>query len=294
MTLTLSAPGKTFLMGEYAVLARGPALVLNTAPRFELRVTAGAGAVRGIPDGAPAARWLKARAPLLESYDLEFRDPYAGAGGLGASGAQFLLVHTLTTFLQHAFSRTLDGPMLADVWSDYQTLTDHQGSGADLLAQAVGGVAALDLGLTTAVARAWPYPDLGWTLARTHQKVSTHEHLRTLDRAALTLLVRPAQECAAAFGTAPAEVFLSQLREFTEQLIALKLRAAPTANLVERLDAEPWCVFAKGCGALGADVVLIIHPTGERERVKQYLRKQSLLMLATDADLSHGLEVRWT
>ena len=34
----LSAPGKTFLVGEYVALAGGPSIVLATEPRFELRV----------------------------------------------------------------------------------------------------------------------------------------------------------------------------------------------------------------------------------------------------------------
>lgn len=37
MTIALSAPSKTFLVGEYAVLRGGPALLLNTSPRFRLR-----------------------------------------------------------------------------------------------------------------------------------------------------------------------------------------------------------------------------------------------------------------
>ena len=294
MNLTLSAPGKTFLAGEYAVLAGGPALVLNTGPRFELRVRRGDTTVIGIPAGAPAERWLAARAPLLRDFHVEFFDPYDGAGGLGASGAQFVLCHALTTFLQQSFARALEDSDLEDLWSDYQTLTAASGSGADLLAQSVGGVAEVDVGLISARARAWPYPELGWTLVRTHQKVATHQHLGELKRDALSLMVPPAQECVAAFGTAPPEVFIGKLNEFTDTLIRSGLRAAPTATLVEQVSAQAWCVFAKGCGALGADVILIIHPAGDRDAVKTYLRKQHLNVLATDRDLSHGLEVRWT
>ena len=294
MTLTLSAPGKTFLVGEYAVLAKGPALVLNTAPRFELRVTPGPAEVVGIPAGAPAARWLSERAPLLSDLRVEFVDPFAGAGGMGASGAQFVLVHALTTFLQQSFARALDGPNLKDTWSDYQTLSGDQGSGADILAQTTGGVAEVDMLLTDARPRAWPYPELGFTLVRTHQKIPTHEHLNGLGREALSLLVPSAQACVAAFGTAPVEVFIGLLRTFTDTLKDFGLRAAPTGNLVQMFEAESWCLLAKGCGALGADVVLILHPIDARERVRAFLKKTSLSVIATDEHLSHGLEVRWT
>ena len=296
MILTLSAPAKTFLVGEYAVLAGGPALMLSTAPRFQLRVTRGETAVIGIPTGSPAARWLDARRPLLEDFALEFIDPYEGAGGLGASGAQFLMVHVLTTFLQSAFARTIDGPDLSALWSDYRALAAGGGSGADVLAQATGGVAEVDLTLTTARARPWPYPELGWTLVRTHRRVATHEHVATLAADTPSLFVRPAQECVEAFGAAPAEVFVSKLKVFTETIAEYGLRAETTANLIERLASEPWCLLAKGCGALGAEVILILHPSTERERerVREHLRRQSLHTIATDRDMTHGLEIQWT
>ena len=36
--IEISCPAKTFILGEYAVLDGGPALVLNTAPRFVCRI----------------------------------------------------------------------------------------------------------------------------------------------------------------------------------------------------------------------------------------------------------------
>ena len=294
LNLTLSAPAKTFMVGEYAVLAGGPALMLCTAPRFELRVTRGPTAVVGIPAAAPAARWLGARAPLLDDYHLEFVDPFAGAGGLGASGAQFLLCHALTTLLQSSFARGLDGPVLADLWSDYRALAAGGGSGADVLSQRAGAVAEVDLTALTARARPWPYPELGWTLVRTHRRVATHEHVGALGADTPSLFVRPAQECVAAFGAAPSEVFVKKLREFSDAIVEFGLQAETTANLVRRLEGEPWCLLAKGCGALGAEVILLLHPSGDRERVRDHLRRQSLTAIADDRDLTHGLEVRWT
>lgn len=294
MTLLLSAPSKTFLVGEYAVMNQGTALVLNTTPRFKLALTVGDGLVSGIPQGSPAYRWLEERRPLLEGWNIEFRDPHKGAGGLGASGAQFLLVHCLTTFLQSSFARALAGPDLKDVWNDYQVLSEGQGSGADILAQATGGLAQVDMSTLTATRRSWPYPELGWVIVRTHQKVPTHEHLTHVDRTSLSLLNHPATECVQSFGSAPSEVFIGHLKAFALRLRELGLQAPSTLSLVNLLEKEEWCLMAKGCGALGADTVVFFYPLLERERVNTFLRKTSLQVAATHLDLAPtGLEMRW-
>lgn len=294
MTLTLSAPSKTFLVGEYAVLAHGPALVLNTRPRFELRVTPGSGQISGLPAGSPAGRWIEERRPLLAQLDVEFRDPHAGAGGLGASGAQFLLVHTLTTWLQQAFAAAIGGPDIKAVWNDLQVLSNGQGSGADVLAQTAGRVAHVQIDTTLAEPRAWPYPEIGWSIVRTHQKIATHEHLQRLDREALSLLVAPATKTVNAFGAAGAEVFLGHLRTFTERLRESGLQAAHALSLTKMLEAEPWCLLAKGCGALGADTVLMFYPTADREKVNAFGKRNHLSVIASDRELTGGLEMEWT
>jgi mevalonate kinase len=293
MNLTLSAPSKTFLAGEYAVLAQGPALVLATSPRFELRVRFGSGQVTGIPPLSPAAKWLEQRRPLLSEFDVEFHDPHNGAGGLGASGAQFLLTHCLTTFLQSGFAKVLHGPDLKDVWNDYQVLSQGSGSGADVLAQTVGGVAHIEMGTLTAERKSWPYPELGWTVVRTHQKIPTHEHLSHLDRTALSLLTPPAIDCVEAFGHAAPEIFVKNLKIFALRLKDLGLQAAHALSLVKLLENEDWCLMAKGCGALGADTVLFFYPVQEREKVAAFLRKTSLHAVATHSDLGGGLEMKW-
>lgn len=293
MNLTLSAPSKTFLSGEYAVMAKGPALILNTLPRFELAITRGDGQLRGLPQGAPAEGWLRARAPVWAAFDIEFRDPHKGAGGLGASGAQFLLAHSFTTWLQSSFSRALAGPDFKDLWLDLQVLSEGRGSGADVLSQAVGQVAAIQIPVPAAHALPWPYPELEWTIVRTHQKVATHEHLAKLDRESLSLLQRPAFDCLESFGHAASEVFVSKLKNFAERLGEADLVAPATRSLVRTFLSEEWCVFAKGCGALGADTVLVFYPSEAREKALAFTRRYSLTTVASTADLTHGLEVKW-
>src|SRR5690606_19354251 len=137
MKLKFSCPSKTFLTGEYAVLCGAPGLVLTHEPRFELIVsTNGTGVVQGIHPQSPAGYWVRTSRVFFESMDVIFTDPFSGAGGFGASGAQFLLVHALTTWLQSSTSKLMQGLDVSAVWSDFRVITKDRQSGADIVAQA--------------------------------------------------------------------------------------------------------------------------------------------------------------
>ena len=292
MTLTFSAPSKTFLAGEYAVLGQAAALVLNTAPRFELIAKKGETVTSGIPPESPAGLWLKQRAPLLEGWSLEFKDPHARQGGFGASSAQFIFIHCLTTYLQSSFSKITEVFDKSALWNDHQVLTGQRGSGADVLSQLQGQVAFVDVRNTYTRAMPWPYPELGFGIVRTHQKVRTHEHLAQIDRKAMTMLVRPAQACVEAFGASSSEVFVSRLKAFSNALKEFDLQAPASLNLIRVFEDESWCLTAKGCGALGADTILFLYPIEEKEKAVAFVRKQHLNLVATHADLSSGLEMK--
>lgn len=290
MTIRLSLPSKTFLVGEYAVLGQAPALVLNTQPCFELVARRGDTSFTGVPEGSPARLWYEQRRPLLENWALEFFDPHQRAGGFGASSAQFTSIHTLTTFLQNSMSKIVEGLQLEPLWNDYQTLTKSRGSGADVLAQTQGGIAYVDVRTASAHRLDWPYPEIAFGIVRTHQKIKTHDHLAQIDRNQMTLLSRPASECIAAFGKSTPEVFLSRLKTFATALKEFGLQAPAALTLIRLFEEQPWCLLAKGCGALGADTVLFFYPANERERALTFIKKQSLNLVATQADLSDGLE----
>ena len=52
---------------------------------------------------------MELRSPLIREWNLEFLDPHGGRGGFGASSAQFLFIHAMTTFLQFSVSRAVQG-----------------------------------------------------------------------------------------------------------------------------------------------------------------------------------------
>lgn len=293
MILCLSAPSKTFLAGEYAVLRGATALVLNTSPRFELQIRPGSGQITGIPSGSPAGLWLQQRQPLIERYDLHFHDPHEGRGGFGASGAQFLLVHSFTTFLQSAFSHLIEGVQLADLWQDQNVLSKGKGSGADVLAQTVGGVARVNANLREAIALSWPYPDLGFSIVRTQNKVATHEHLADIVEAQLDQLKVPADACVEAFGRRSAEDFVDALKIFAQTLNQLSLQTPTSREMCNHLLSQKWCLAAKGCGALGADTILFIYKKESQSSVTDFLVSKGWNCAASHDSLSGGLQLAW-
>lgn len=293
MILRLSAPSKTFLTGEYAVLKGGPALVLNTMPRFELRVRPGQGSWSGFPVGSPAHAWLEQRRPLLDKYNLEFVDPHAGAGGFGASGAQFLLAHCFTSLLQTGVSGLVGGPDLKAVWNDLQVLSEGRGSGADVLAQAAGQVAQLNMNAREAKALAWPYPELDFCIVRTGQKIATHEHLSRLASKPLEALVPLAQECVSAFGHQSGLGFAQTVGAYARALRELGWQSEESSRRTALLEAQDWCLAAKGCGALGADTLLFIYRRGFESLVAEFLATQGWPVAARSCDLASGLQLNW-
>lgn len=283
--MILTAPSKTFLAGEYAVLAGAQALILNTTPRFELKVEEGNGEVSGIPDGSPAYVWLRQRSPLVQNLKITFKDPHLGRGGFGASGAQFLLAHALTGVLQGA--RDEDA---ADLIHDYHICAKNSGgSGADVLSQLRGGLAIVDARKPSVESRAWPFPELAFAIVRTGRKVATHEHLRMIQAEDLLPLVPLAQEVVRAVSK-NSEVFVAKVRNYGRALRELNLQSLETIQILNVFERQDWCLAAKGCGAFGADTFLLLFHKNNFAEALAFTEREGFQFAATS--LSGGLEVK--
>jgi mevalonate kinase len=294
MNISMSLPGKTFLSGEYAVLQDAQALVLNTGPRFTFTARqASAADAEGIPAGSPAGLWLAMHRQVWQGWQLEFNDPHHAAGGFGASSAQFIFAHTFTTFLQASVTRALAGLALHEMYEDYQESTGGLGSGVDVLAQTVGGVAHVDRATLTSESRPWPFADLDFAIVRTKQKMPTHEHLANLPREALVVLREPALAVVESFSGSSYE-FVQQVQRWSHALFELQLQAAKTTEMLDLLRAQPWCKACKGCGALGADTLLLLFAPADRPNVEAFVVQQDWPLVATSADLGPGLQMNWS
>lgn len=245
-------PSKTFLLGEYAILEGGPALLLGHGPHFQAQLDPGP-ANSPFHPASPAGQWL-ARHPAPGA--LRFTDPHGGRGGFGGSGAEFVAAFLAT----NPPSAPVDPYTFA--WAAREAYGDHAGSGGDILVQAYGAGQSGDFFLAIDLpgrSLETLEPKLGLTLSlfSTGRKLATHEHLRQrhslpterLNSLTLAGLASARQHDGRAFGQA--------LREYGQALRDSGLMAPHTEAALARLPEQ--VLGAKGCGAMGADVIAVLH-----------------------------------
>jgi len=253
-----SAPGKVFLLGEYAVLAGAPALVAAVPPRFRLSSSPFPYSIETVfhPE-SPAGRWCRAHG---NAGSWQFSDPARGAGGFGASTAQFLLAAASEG---HSDWRNL--------WAEYRSLHARSSgtppSGADLVAQTLGGVVEFHPSekpeafqrsgslerISIAVIQASSQPG---------RKTATHSHLLELAPAVLERIrseLQPLLDRALpAFARGDAPAFAASLGLYAEILARFDLEVAPARSDREAICAFPGILGAKGTGALQSDALIAV------------------------------------
>lgn len=255
MKIQLEVPGKTFLTGEYSVLQGGPALVAATRPNFQFTALS-TSSQQPFPfhSDSPAGRWYRQSEVLLRDWKLEMVDPHEGKGGFGASGAQFVFLHALCTWIQS--KRKSDD--VSDVWQDFRACDKSGGSGADVVAQTLGAIAFFRPEPFEAGSYDWPFDETDFFVLRTGQKVETHSHLQTLGAHDWSKLRAANERAIEGFFAANIEAFTAGLSEVQKELTALGLQSPVTLEILEKLNACPGVLVTKGCGAMGADTVLAV------------------------------------
>lgn len=273
-----TVPGKTFLVGEYAVLAGGSCLGLGTNPSFSINLHSEKQTFH--PD-SPAGMYLHKNG--LKNFTHEFVNPY-GVGGFGASTAEFIFSY---------FSNPHASKKLEDIFLTYLGLyaerKAQKPSGADLITQLVGGISHVDLSseIPKSEKLSWNFKDLDFLIYSTGLKVKTHEHLASLDRKICDSLVKPCDEVIAAFKSNDSTNFKSALASWSKKLEQSGLTASEVVQLKARLESQIPGILVKPCGALGADVVVILVPKEQKQSVLAQITALNLNGLTLQADSSH-------
>jgi hypothetical protein len=263
----VSAPGKVFILGEYGVLAEKPALVAAFGPRFLLSsqpFEASSPAV--LHPQSPAARLAAERGWVGPFY---WRDPWGGAGGFGASSAQFLLLELLLDLDQEGLYPRLQR---------YRRFACGEGeippSGADYVAQTEGGVVCFGPVSSTfcsrpvgpALVRLRPRLELRVLQASQQpgRKVATHLHLGALGK--IEPLARRLEPVVTAglssLEQGDAVGLGSALSAYGDLLASMDLEAPATRRDKLALLKIQGVLGVKGTGAMQADaLVAAIDPT---------------------------------
>lgn len=253
--MKLRCPSKTFLVGEYAVLQDGEAIVLTTEPFFTASIDNNASNEDKQDKHSPAARLRQDNKSSFGNSSYQFHDPHQGQGGFGASTADFLLsyqaIHT---------EEKLDPAKLLDSYHQYAwNGVGTKPSGADLLAQTSNNeLCHVQLNPIALNGCSWPFSDLRYLLVRTGNKVATHEHLAATKGPFPDVLTHIVKQTWQAIQAQHSKNFIDCINHYAEQLQQANLTHPNTLELLHTCQQNPKILAAKGCGALGADVLLII------------------------------------
>jgi mevalonate kinase len=289
-----SAPGKTFLLGEHLALDGGPSILASTSPRFELRVSDNDTAVVGshpFAEASPAGRYFARHSGALSDLRFEFLDHHLGKGGLGASSAQFALVMAA----HRGVILGTEACPWSEVLEEYRACAwngeGHPPSGADVVSQISGGLTWFDGKSLTTKALQWNFETIGFTLIRTGHKLATHEHLKAGGAAPHSSLRVVVEEGRKAFETADEMRFIEAVNACAHVLRESGLTTQHTLGLLEQMRLRSELVFAvKGCGAMGADVILAVHDRSKTSQVEAMVQELGLETCGGLESLSAGLE----
>lgn len=298
MSLIFSVPGKTFLAGEYLALQGGPTLVFLSEPRFELHVQKGHGGLGVIHPESPAGLFVRQYPEIFSQYDLDFVDPYQGRGGFGASTAQFLGVYAfklkvlnpeinLTAELQW---QDLLEAYFAHAWKG----EGQRPSGADLVGQYAGQLTVFEKRSESLSALKWPFADLDFYLLHTGNKVATHEHLKNLPAFDASGLLMSFAKIRESLQEKNSSGFVLGITAYASVLKELNFTCPETLSLLGEILNVPNVLTAKGCGALGADVVLVLTSKNNGAALKQYCENKHLSIISSSDQIASGLQVRGT
>lgn len=264
-----SVPGKTFLFGEYLVLAGGPAVVLGTGPRFTLRVARGEGPLP-FRAGSPAHHLYLSQEDRLRGLRFEFENPY-GAGGFGASGAEFLLLARFLeekmglSFLPAPESSIALAARVLDFYYSFERAA-RPSSGSDVLTQWLGTSITYQPRRVLEKFR-WPFAALEFSIFSTGVKVETHAHVAALEPGGQPELGPAGERVLGTLRAGNEDEFIGALRAWRDTLARAGFALAETAAHVAAFEADG-AILARGCGALGADTLLVFHRRDQTARLR--------------------------
>lgn len=171
-----------------------------------------------------------------------------------------------------------------ELLSDYRSVAPRA-SGADLLAQAVGGVAIWDERKAVLQRLPWRMRELKFSIFATGNKLATHLHLESLNLDAVESLRPWAEDAIAGLEAGDADRLVASIRGCARELEALGLVTDQTIEHLRALDEIPGVRAAKGCGAMGADAVLVLHDAEVEDELRRVASQRGLEFVASEQDL---------
>lgn len=267
MNFRIQIPQKTFLAGEYLALTGGPSLILTTTPEFvftaKKMTNERADQVMRefwpfpFHQESPAGHWIEEHWDFFKNFELQLETPTLAKGGFGRSTAEFLGCFLFYRHVHQLENSNLPELLLQKYKSYFKAGTEP--SGADLLAQFYGGLVVVEKSHVKPVV--WPFSDKDVFLFKTNHKVATHEHLKTIEfnqNAMISLRALVGQMLSSLENKNWTE-FLSAQKQHFQFFKQNRWVFDATQKQVQEIQSTygDEGVLARGCGAMGADVIAI-------------------------------------
>ncbi len=285
--IEISCPAKTFILGEYAVLDGGPAIVLNTAPRFSCRIQkTSKPAVLDLAENSPAGQWVKKNANDFQSAQFEWSVPYKQKGGLGFSSAQFNILYAYSFILREG---SIDQIKPQDIWRSYRSLKfdGFLPSGADVITQWVGGVSVFEQKPLSVETLTSSLPDLQCMVLRTGDYFETYKYLRDFNLPDVSDLKKISQQGVQAIKQRDEAGFLEAVNDYRKALQRGNYITEKSREIIDKLIKSKAIKACKACGAMGAETLIAFYKKEEEEEVK---KEVSFLECVTDGgQITYGV-----
>lgn len=278
--MIISAPGKIFFIGEYAVLEGAWAVVAAVQRRVYLE--RGGGRMRPlVAMGRRAAcEWLERPDLAEEIWLADSRELYVGRKKLGLGSSAAVAVGAVASVFAEAGLSVEDKRLRKQIWAVACDVHDSwqrtKGSGADVAAAVFGGIFAYRRsGERDFEEKLWSPPRaakffLVWTgkISDTRSLVRAVRAIKARNKMFHAKLVRDMSACTQTFiekGSSCLKVLFSCLQQYNDLMDALGRAAGiEVVGEFERFVAKVAGRFggaSKPCGAGGGDMVLVALPS---------------------------------
>ncbi len=270
-------PGKTFLVGEYAVLVGGEALGLATKPTFSL-------SQEKTNYHVNSAVGLFSKKNNLE-FNQMIINPYK-VGGFGQSTAEFIFAWLKKNIFINS---------VKEIFNDYLNLYNSielkkiKPSGADLIIQLLGHVTYFANPVENSKPTLWPFQELSFFIISTGLKIQTHKHLENLNRDCLEDLPKLSAKVIQSYFKKDQDEFLTHLKIWVQELQKLSLIHSDILDLKNNLEKNENISLVKPCGALGADVCIVFFLKDKKADVLSDLLLKNIQIQSDETGFSEGV-----
>jgi hypothetical protein len=283
---------------------------VGTGPRFVARfeeIEEGQESyIKGLSPHGPPMDFLKDNLEVFSDFKIEMTDPHEHKGGFGWSSAHFLFLYVLKLWIEKGKPQELPEIPREQLLSTFLKYSwDGEGwapSGLDILSQLEGGLLFLqsprkikdgelqpiEFGDYHKLSK-WPFSEIQFCLIRTGNKIATHSHLSNLQQIGTSVLAKIAYDAGTSLLDPHEENFITNINQFRDALREEDLVDPSSWSTQQDLMQRPEVLGIKGCGALGADVLLVVLVDELMEDFIEWASDEGYFVVGNSRDLHEGL-----